>query len=83
MYDNQFTIQLILLVVALLCVPIMLIPKPFIARRQHNQRMRQLAVSRQLLETQVRPECLSTCVDLLVSEFDPQCQLACCGKLMI
>uniref|UniRef100_A0A0N7ZA30 V-type proton ATPase subunit a n=1 Tax=Scylla olivacea TaxID=85551 RepID=A0A0N7ZA30_SCYOL len=52
MYNGQFIVQLILLVVALLCVPILLIPKPFIARYQYYQRMRRQAVSQQLLETQ-------------------------------
>ena len=71
MYSGQFTVQLVLLVVALLCVPVMLVPKPFIARMQYNERVRRRAVSQQLLESQVRPECLSTCVvDLVVSEFD-------------
>ncbi|KAK7080088.1 Unc-32p [Halocaridina rubra] len=39
MFDGQFNFQFILLISAVICVPIMLVPKPFFMRRQHNMKM--------------------------------------------
>ncbi|KAK4306422.1 hypothetical protein Pmani_021752 [Petrolisthes manimaculis] len=39
MYNGQFTVQLVVLLVALLMVPIILIPKPFILRRAHRAKV--------------------------------------------
>ncbi|KAJ3342562.1 H(+)-transporting V0 sector ATPase subunit a [Gonapodya sp. JEL0774] len=38
-YDGQGTIQVALLAIALICVPLMLLPKPFILRAQHNKKV--------------------------------------------
>ncbi|XP_064102053.1 V-type proton ATPase 116 kDa subunit a 1-like isoform X1 [Macrobrachium nipponense] len=37
-FDGQFTFQLVLLLVALICVPIMLIPKPFFVKYEYNKK---------------------------------------------
>ncbi|XP_042230509.1 V-type proton ATPase 116 kDa subunit a1-like isoform X2 [Homarus americanus] len=40
MYDGQYTVQVVLLILCVICVPIMLIPKPFVLRSRHNAKMR-------------------------------------------
>lgn len=47
MYSGQYIVQVVLLLISLVCVPIMLIPKPFIMRRQHESRVRgrQMAIN--------------------------------------
>ncbi|KAG0710495.1 V-type proton ATPase subunit a isoform 1 [Chionoecetes opilio] len=61
MYSGQYTVQVALLVIALLCVPIMLIPMPFVKRSQHRALMReqQLAVQQMPVEEGSTP--LSLC----------------------
>lgn len=41
MYEGQYTVQVVLLLLALICVPLMLFPKPFIMRSQHRARAMQ------------------------------------------
>ena len=47
MFEGQYELQLALLLISLLCVPVMLIPKPLILRSRHNakMRMREIAAS--------------------------------------
>lgn len=51
MFEGQYTFQLVLLVFAVICVPIMLIPKPFFMKREHQRKQLARTVSRQALET--------------------------------
>lgn len=47
MYNGQFIVQIVLLLVAVICVPIILIPKPYLMRSQHRARVaaRQVAMA--------------------------------------
>lgn len=40
MYSGQYEVQIALLVICVLCIPVMLIPKPFILKKQYFARLR-------------------------------------------
>ncbi|XP_076042466.1 V-type ATPase subunit a family protein Vha100-1 isoform X2 [Oratosquilla oratoria] len=52
MYPYQYIIQMVMLIICVICVPIMLIPKPIILKKQHDNKVIMRQLQRQRAESQ-------------------------------
>jgi V-type H+-transporting ATPase subunit a len=41
MFDGQLAVQIVLLLTAIICIPWMLLAKPYVLKKQHKEKMRQ------------------------------------------